>query len=107
MANFIKQIRLDRDLTAQQLADMLHTTQQQISLLEKKTSLRWEWIVRIANALQCHPLDITEGPAVPRTPAERDLIQNFRALREPGKQQMFVHMIEAAAKQQQKAEDKP
>lgn len=83
MGNFIRAIREDRGLTAEQLAKRVNTTQQQISLLEKKRNLRWEWIMRLSTALECHPMDITAGPAKPRTQLERELLEKFRRLEEP------------------------
>lgn len=85
MKNYIKQLREDRKLTTAQLGELAGTTQQQISLLENsKRSLRWDWIVRLADALQCHPMDITEGPGG-SDPLERELIAKFRRFHETDK----------------------
>lgn len=94
-ANFIKQIREDRDISTAKLASMMNTTPQQISHLELgKRKLSWEWILRLADALQCHPLDITEGPAKPKAPQERDLLNKFRQLGET-EQGMFITMLDS------------
>lgn len=103
--NFIKQLREQRNLTLQQLADACNTTHQQISNLENnKRKLTWEWMQRVADALECHPLDLVEGPAEPKDQSERELIKAYRGLAD-GEKQIFSHMLDGLAKGKNKQED--
>jgi transcriptional regulator with XRE-family HTH domain len=66
MSNYIKELRKARGWTQSDLAERVNTSVQQISFLENgNRRLSQDWIRRISNALECHPLDITEGPAMP------------------------------------------
>lgn len=106
MANFIKQIREEAGLTTAQLAEKVRTSQQQISRLENgQLRLTWEWMQRVANALECHPLDLVEGPAVPKDNDEKELLKKFRGL-EDRERQMFSHMLDGLAKGENKKADK-
>lgn len=61
--NYIKEIRLARELSQEDLAEKLGTRYQQISYLELgKRRLTWEWMLRLADALECHPLDLVRYP---------------------------------------------
>lgn len=92
---WIKEIRLDRGLTLDQLAEKVHTTHQQISLLELgKRKLTWEWISRLSSALQCHPMEITEGLNAGQNPLERELVKKFRGMSESD-QAKYVYMADA------------
>lgn len=63
MSNFIKVIRKNRGWTQEELGQRVNTTSQQIGNLESgKRRLTQDWIRKLADALECHPLDITEGP---------------------------------------------
>ena len=93
--NYIKEIRTERGLTLENLAELVGTSHQQISLLEKgQRRLTWDWILRIADALQCHSSDITDGPATPQTSDERDLLYKFRHMC-PEDQHKYIFMAEA------------
>jgi transcriptional regulator with XRE-family HTH domain len=63
----IKELREARGISQQQLADMVGTTNQQISHLENgKRKLTIEWLQRLARALGCSPFDLVQtgqGPA--------------------------------------------
>lgn len=96
MKNFISQLREERGLTLQELAQKVGTTHQQISNLEKgRRRLSWEWIQRIADALECHPLEIIEGPAaiIPKDEQEKELLKKFRGFDDSAKS-AFKHMID-------------
>lgn len=100
--NFIKDIRESLGLTTAQLGELVGTSQQQISLLENSDRhLRWDWIERLSKALQCHPLDIIDGPLKPREPTERELVQKFRTLQETEKR-IFTQMLDSIAKNDNK-----
>ncbi|MEZ5691439.1 MAG: helix-turn-helix domain-containing protein [Rickettsiales bacterium] len=59
--NQIKNLRESYGLTLEQLAERAGTTNQQISMLEKgQRKLTWDWMVRLAKALNCRPIDIVE-----------------------------------------------
>lgn len=93
--NYIKEIRTERGLTLYSLAELVGTSHQQISLLEKsQRRLTWDWILRIADALQCHPSDITDGPALPHNAEERELLTKFRSMC-PDDQHKYIFMAEA------------
>lgn len=105
MANFIKEIRNAQGLTLEQLADKVGTTPQQINFLEAgKRKLTWEWMQRVANALECHPLDLVEGPAVPKDNDEKELLKKFRGL-EDRERQMFSHMLDGLSKGDKKKKE--
>lgn len=102
MKNFIKQLREDRRLTTAQLAEKVGTSQQQISNLENgKRKLSWQWIQRLADALECHSLEITEGSSTiaPRNDQEKELLRRFRGFND-GEKQMFSHMLKSFKNEQ-------
>lgn len=72
--NYIAEIRADKGFSLELVAERAGTSHQQISNLEKgKRRLTWEWIQRLAVALECHPSDITDGPTT--TPVARNAAQ--------------------------------
>ncbi|HCS22812.1 MAG TPA: hypothetical protein DIW20_03605 [Rhodospirillaceae bacterium] len=98
MSNFIKQIREQAGITTAELAARVRTSQQQITNLENgKRKLTWEWMQRLADGLECHPLDLVEGPAAPKDDSEKDLLRKFRGL-EDGQKRMFSHMLDGLSK---------
>lgn len=101
MANFIKEIRKSRGLSGEQLAEKVGTSPQQINYLENgKRKLTWAWLQKLSKALECHPLEITEGPASqPQalTAKEKELISIYRGLEE-GSRRMFEHLVEGVVK---------
>lgn len=98
MSNFLEKIRKDRGLTLQELADAVGTSNQQIHLLEKgKRRLTWEWLQKLSNALECHPMEITEGPAeesLALTDEEKRLLQTYRNMSDQ-EQKMYLNMGKA------------
>lgn len=81
-ANRIRHLREERALTQEQLAEKTGTTNQQIGRLEnRERRLTWDWMQRIAAALECHPMDLVEE-TVPASASddERKLLESYRAL---------------------------
>lgn len=110
MKNFIKQIRKDRKLSTEALAAKIAgTSPQQINYLENgKRKLTWDWIQKIAQALECHPLEITDGPItgiLPRNEQEKELLKRFRGF-SSGEQKMFSHMLDTFSKETPLKKDK-
>jgi len=57
--NKIHQMRENRGLTMDELAEAANTTSSQISKLEKgKRKLSLDWMARLAKALNCHPAEL-------------------------------------------------
>jgi transcriptional regulator with XRE-family HTH domain len=102
MENFIKEIRKSQGLSLEDLAQKIGTTPQQINFLENgKRKLTWDWMQRIANGLECHPIDLVEGPASTPTAkdaTEADLLKKFRGL-EDGAKRIFSHMLNGLDKE--------
>ena len=92
-ANFLRVLRKSRGLTLQQVAEKVGTTNQHVSFHENgRRKLNWDWIQRYANALECHPSDITNGPGAEvraENDEERTLLEKFRNLSEPEKKAML------------------
>jgi transcriptional regulator with XRE-family HTH domain len=62
--NRIKQLRQQRGLTLEQVADRAGTTFQQVQRLETgKRRLTDTWMRRLAGALGCRPAELMEDPA--------------------------------------------
>lgn len=66
MATFLKDWRIFRRLTLQQLADAVGTTRAQIHKLENKASVSTDWLDRLAK-----PLGVREGAQLLRSPVDR------------------------------------
>jgi transcriptional regulator with XRE-family HTH domain len=93
--NFIKDIRDDRGLSLEELAQRMNTTNQQISNLELgKRKLSWDWMQRLAGALECHPMDLVEGLPTAETKQEKELLDAYRGLSD-GEQRMFGNMLKS------------
>lgn len=59
ISNRIKELRLQRNLSLQDLADLAGTTKSQISRLENADRrLTDQWMIRLARALECAPVDL-------------------------------------------------
>jgi len=89
MGNRIKELREQRGLTQQQLADMIGTTKQQIGRLEgAKRRLSDQWVQKIAGALEVHPGELwAEVPAGEQlSPQEEAMLNLFRGLSEEQRQ---------------------
>jgi len=78
-------MRARQGLTLQQLAARLSppASYQQIARLERdERRLTWEWLSRIARALECAPMDLIEDGWERLTPAEQKLVAAYRDLPE-------------------------
>lgn len=94
--NFLRTIRKQKNMTLQELADAVGTSNQQVSNHEAgKRKLTWEWIKRYSAALECHPLDITEGPGVdhgPKNAEEKELLDLFRQMKDKDQDRLIGYM---------------
>jgi len=98
MENRISELRKARGLTLKRLAELVGTSNQQISHLEKgRRRLTLEWMERIAAALECHPSDLLIGGTQLRNEKERAMIELFRGLSEE-QQEAFLKATAALAK---------
>jgi len=96
--NYIKEIRTRRGMSLEDLAQAVGVTNPHISMLELgKRGLSWKMVQRIANALECAPLEIVEGanerPEV-KSPSEQQLLASFRNLSRQ-EQQFFLHVLKS------------
>lgn len=96
--NYIRAIREDRGLSQEKLAALTNTTNPQISNLELgKRRLTWEWMLRLAAALECHPSDLIYGLNGNTTQTdELKLLDAYRALPDD-KKNIYLEMMEAVA----------
>ena len=85
MDNRIRVLREARSLSLEELAVEVGTTNQQISLLENgKRRLTVEWLLRLSQALTCHPWELVAGNLPqPTLPRDIRLLDRFRELEEP------------------------
>lgn len=109
MQNRIKELRLEKGMSAAKLADMVGTSQQQIDRLEKsQRRLDTDWIRRLTEALDCAPSDI-----VPEFKTENK-IDDLNALLDSVKQsyqddrrfQPILQLLEDALDAEEKKENK-
>ncbi len=96
--NFVKSLRKDRNLTLEELAEKMETTAATIQRHESgNRKLTHQWINRYAEALQCHPSDITDGPGsmmAATNPQEENLLKLLRKMSDKD-QDRFLSMAEA------------
>ena len=98
--NKIKALREERGWSMARLAEACHppTTASQINKLEKgKVRLTVDWMRRLADALECHQLDIMDGGPAMLKPREKALVNLFRGLSEE-EQKAFYGAASALAK---------
>lgn len=106
MENRIRELRQAKGLTIKRLAELVRTSNQQISHLEKgHRRLTLEWMARIADALACHPSDLLKGGTRLENDRERAMIELFRGLSDE-QQEAFLQATAALAKPLEKAEKK-
>lgn len=94
--NRIKALREARGLSLEALANKAGTTNQQISFLEAgKRRLTVEWLIRLSNALACHPWEIVSRD-LPKSLCTKDirLLDRFRKLTEL-QQDAVLQLVEA------------
>ena len=88
--NHIKELRKGRGLSQNKLAREIGTSNQQVSYLETgQRRLTDVWLLRLAEALECHPADLLDGGPNRITPRERALVSIFRRLSEEQKTAFF------------------
>lgn len=93
--NRIRELREERGLSQQQLADLCKTSNQQISRLELgQRRLPTVWMDRIAEALRCQPTDIIAAAA--GSPRKRAMMDIFDRL-DPEDQDRLIKMGTALA----------
>ncbi len=83
--NRIRLMRARQGLTLQQLSARVDppASYQQIARLERdERRLTWDWLMKIARALNCSPMDLIEDGWERLSPAERKLVVAFRDLPE-------------------------
>lgn len=81
--NYIKEIRLHRRLTQEELAEIMGISHATVQRHENgKRQLNIDWLHRYSDALNVHPIDIVEGPAgnTPLTESEQALLENYRKM---------------------------
>ena len=93
--NYIRDIRLDRDMTQEDLADAMGTTHVTVQRHETgKRNLTHAWIERYASALNCQPRHILEGIVSSSTELDEDekkLLENYRRMNDK-EQDIYLSM---------------
>ena len=98
MENRIKELRKAGGLPLKKLAELVGTSNQQISHLEKgRRRLTLEWMERIAKALNCQPADLLGNFSQIQDEKERAMLELFRGLSEEQKE-AFLQATAALAK---------
>ena len=88
--NHIKELRKGRGFSQNELARKIGTSNQQVSYLETgRRRLTDDWMLRLAEALGCHPADLLNGGPERASRRERMLITIFRGLSEEQKSAFF------------------
>ena len=80
--NYIRKLRNKQGLTLQELADIVGTSNQQVSNHEsEKRRITIEWLWRYAKALNCHPVEIIQlEEHTPKNIDEKALLEKYREL---------------------------
>jgi transcriptional regulator with XRE-family HTH domain len=94
--NRIGVLRKARRLSLEALAEKVGTTNQQISFLENgKRRLTVDWLVRLAEALACHPWEIISHnlPGAP-SPKDVQLLDRFQKM-SSAQQDALLKLLEA------------
>lgn len=98
LKNWIKEIREERGMTLEELAQKVGVSNPYVSMLElSKRGLSVSMLHKLAEALECHPTDIISGPGhlvAAKDEVERDLLTTFRGLEER-EQSMYLHMLKS------------
>jgi len=91
MDNNIREIRQDRGLSQEQLAEKVHTTKATISKLEKgQIQLSMEWMKRLAQSLECHWTEFGEDAP---SKDEKAILGLYRGLSDQQKE--YAHRLVA------------
>lgn len=103
MQNRIKELRKQRGMTQEQLAEALDTSNGMVSMLEKgERRLNTDWLEKLCSALSCSPSDIYGGEKT-KEQALSDVI-NETAQRFEGDAFIspLLQSLEAAVKEREK-----
>lgn len=107
--NYIKECRELAGLSLQQLAEMIGTTNQYLSMMENsRRGLGHHWIIKIANALERRASDITDGPPVEKEEEDQDDRQKMLAYYDTlsaGEKRMFSHTLKSFAEKEKQPYD--
>ncbi len=97
MSNRIREIRLSRGLSQDELAERAGTTKAQISKLENSLRrLTEDWMQRIAKGLDCRPSELLEEFPAPLSSDEQEVLNLYRVLAEQDRAAVR-HIIESMA----------
>ena len=83
--NYLRVLRIQRNMTLEGLAIRANTTNQHVSNHEKgKRQMTIDWLKRYSKALSCHILEITDGPnaSLPKNAMEEEMLSLFMQLDE-------------------------
>lgn len=98
MKNRIKELRRAKGLTLQELAELVGSSNQQISQLETgRRRLNVDWLERLSKVFDCHPIEILDDGVLAQNEREKILLELFRGLSEE-QQQAFLKATAALAK---------
>ena len=90
--NRIEQLRLDRGWSMEELAQRCvpATTAATINKLEKgQVKLTFEWAHKLSRALEVHPYDLRDDPAL--SPREQAMLRIFRGLEDRDQDAVYRH----------------
>jgi len=100
LKNRIKIMREARGWSLEMLALQSNTTNQQISALEMgKRRLTVDWLIRLSDALDCHPWELVDH-VLPKPPESHEvvLLERFRGLSED-QQRAVLELLGTFSKQ--------
>lgn len=96
----LREIREKQGLSQAELAERAGTSQSQIDRLEKgHRRLTVDWLNRLSQALRCTPTEILEAPKPGLAPDEQAILDLYRALSAPNKENV-IRIAGALAEQQ-------
>ena len=76
-----KRIEKTRGLTLQELAELVNSSNQQISQLETgRRRLNVDWLERLSKGLECHPMELLYDNVMAKTEQEEAMLELFRGL---------------------------
>ena len=97
MKNRIRELRKSRGLTLQELAELVNSSNQQISQLETgRRRLNVDWLERLSKALECHPMELLYDNVMAKTEQEEAMLELFRGL-SPEQREAFLKATTALA----------
>lgn len=95
--NHIREIRKSLGMTQDDLAALVGVEAATVQRHETgKRQITTEMLYAYAAALECHLLDILEGPIAPRSSAEKALLEKFRGMEERDRE-MFSSLLDTYA----------